>query len=854
MNSQQNLRHGCNRYHRWPHAPRLLALLLAFAASAAQAATITVNSLLDDVFPDATGAIFDVGGAPVTLAASKCTLRMAIASANLDVAVGGANGCVAGDSESGVSQANGYADQIVFTSGLAGTINVNVSKLMSEAPAVYRNNAGVPTPNATSALVVSRPLNISGNFVGTTPTPAVTLDGGLLANSSANARIMAISEGDSTSDMRVGIVALAFANARTVTNTGGCMFSRESLTMSYVTFTNCVSDGDVATGNGYGGALAMFTSRNTAVSTNPVPQARPSLTLNTVSFTNNKALRGTSTTGPSGGGAMALGFSSGYVGHIVMNTVTVNGNQADNYGGVVIRNAQSVSITNSDFTGNQAIGSRDPVNTALNSGFGGGMLIRSGNLVSIVNTRITNNSAGQGQGGLDVSSTPDFHASDLVVTGNSASSSVSGTYVSDGGIRLNSVSNVTGNRWNVSNNSVVGDPTAGGNFAGLNIQGSLGTVVLRDILVAGNTCTSAASCAAAFSNNASVDIKGYVSRNNVSTKVGTAWTGNSGIAVGNNTSFRLSDAEITGNITGDNEIVALRASFTDYTGNPPVARTTLPPLTNTILIENSSIYGNTARGSLMVYAATPGVYTLRNITVTGNTVSGGGGLNADLFAPFSAANAVQVSLQNSTISRNNSGNTTALGTSAYNGTSNGAANGKLVVESSILGRQAVGNTVAVINPFDPASISLSKTLVEDNANSLSPQCNTNGNLCNTNPLLDVLALNGGPTPTMRLLPGSPALNAGSNPANLTTDQRGAARVVGAAADMGAFESSPIVAGNCNLDMDGNNVLDGMKEGLVLLRAMLGFTGAATTAGTGITAAQWNTARPLINTNCGTAFP
>ena len=130
---------------------------------------------------------------------------------------------------------------------------------------------------------------------------------------------------------------------------------------------------------------------------------------------------------------------------------------------------------------------------------------------------------------------------------------------------------------------------------------------------------------------------------------------------------------------------------------------------------------------------------------------------------------------------------------------------------------------------------------------------TNGNLCNTNPLLDVLALNGGPTPTMRLLPGSPALNAGSNPANLTTDQRGAARVVGAAADMGAFESPPIVAGNCNLDMDGDNVLNGMKEGLVLLRAMLGFTGANTTTGTGITATQWANARPLINTNCGTNF-
>ena len=112
---------------------------------------------------------------------------------------------------------------------------------------------------------------------------------------------------------------------------------------------------------------------------------------------------------------------------------------------------------------------------------------------------------------------------------------------------------------------------------------------------------------------------------------------------------------------------------------------------------------------------------------------------------------------------------------------------------------------------------------------------------------------GPPLRAMRLLPGSPALNAGSNPASLTTDQRGAARVVGAAADMGAFESPPMAAGACNLDMDGDNALTATKEGLVLLRAMLGFTGANTTTGTGITATQWANARPLINTNCGTNF-
>jgi hypothetical protein len=55
-----------------------------------------------------------------------------------------------------------------------------------------------------------------------------------------------------------------------------------------------------------------------------------------------------------------------------------------------------------------------------------------------------------------------------------------------------------------------------------------------------------------------------------------------------------------------------------------------------------------------------------------------------------------------------------------------------------------------------------------------------------NPALGPLAFDGGTTRTHALLPGSPAIDGGSNPLNLTNDQRGPAfaRVVGGAADMG----------------------------------------------------------------------
>jgi F5/8 type C domain len=61
------------------------------------------------------------------------------------------------------------------------------------------------------------------------------------------------------------------------------------------------------------------------------------------------------------------------------------------------------------------------------------------------------------------------------------------------------------------------------------------------------------------------------------------------------------------------------------------------------------------------------------------------------------------------------------------------------------------------------------------------------------------------------------------------------------------------AGACNLDVDGDAQLTSTKEGLVLLRAMLGLNGTAVTSGTGISEAQWSAARPLINENCGTNF-
>ena len=64
----------------------------------------------------------------------------------------------------------------------------------------------------------------------------------------------------------------------------------------------------------------------------------------------------------------------------------------------------------------------------------------------------------------------------------------------------------------------------------------------------------------------------------------------------------------------------------------------------------------------------------------------------------------------------------------------------------------------------------------------------NGDIVGLDPKLGPLQDNGGPTPTMALLAGSPAIDTGANPLGLTADQRGfVPRTAGAGTDMGAVE-------------------------------------------------------------------
>jgi hypothetical protein len=86
--------------------------------------------------------------------------------------------------------------------------------------------------------------------------------------------------------------------------------------------------------------------------------------------------------------------------------------------------------------------------------------------------------------------------------------------------------------------------------------------------------------------------------------------------------------------------------------------------------------------------------------------------------------------------------------------------------------------------------------IADKGHNLSSDgtCNfTNvGSLNNLDPKLGPLADNGGPTLTMALLAGSPAIDAANSVAFPSNDQRGIPRPSGAAPDIGAYEYAPLL--------------------------------------------------------------
>jgi hypothetical protein len=170
---------------------------------------------------------------------------------------------------------------------------------------------------------------------------------------------------------------------------------------------------------------------------------------------------------------------------------------------------------------------------------------------------------------------------------------------------------------------------------------------------------------------------------------------------------------------------------------------------------------------------------LTNCTLSGNTANGldtAGGIDTS-----SANTDAETTLTNCTVADNT--NLKAAGPGGLFAGRNGTGQATITLLNTIVAENSgsqFGKSGASVGPG--TFTSLGHNLSSDASGRLAGP----GDLQNANPLLAPLGNYGGPTQTLALLPGSPAIDAGTAAGAPATDQRGFGRV--GTVDIGAFES------------------------------------------------------------------
>jgi hypothetical protein len=481
------------------------------------------------------------------------------------------------------------------------------------------------------------------------------------------------------------------------------------------------------------------------------------------------------------GGSAFPGTSSGMGGGIaftgsgvltISNTV-LSGNFAY-YGGGGISNAVgTVKLSGCTLSGNGDDG----------SGKAGGILNQG--MLSLVNSTLSGNTADRGAA-LYNSGTATLNSCTVsgsfadtgggiinsgMLTLNGSTIASNKCYVNGGALLNNGTATLT--QCTLSGNSAIdsnGNGTGGGVFSSGTLQmtdctlsrntaydgGGLansGTATLTGCAVFANLCErNGGGICNEFANN--LTITNSVVFGNTTQKFG------GGICNGGPSPLTLTGSAVSGNSA-------------PYGGGIFLGQTALLTLTNSTLSGNSAAWEG---GGL--YLAPNSSATLVNSTLSGDSVSGKG-LGGGIFTQGG------LSLTNSTLSGNYAyhfgGGVYSLGTTALNNT-------------LIASNKTAGFAPDILAP-STMPVSGSFNLIGDGEDLYGLSAGVNGNQIGTpqnpiNPLLTPLGSYGGPTQTLALLPGSPALGAGSALVSGLpgTDQRGAPRLRKGTIDIGAFES------------------------------------------------------------------
>jgi hypothetical protein len=467
--------------------------------------------------------------------------------------------------------------------------------------------------------------------------------------------------------------------------------------------------------------------------------------------------------------------------------LTITGGSADNGGG--IHSDGTLTVIDSTITSNLA-GSNSPVPTS-----GGG--IYNDGTMTIVSSTITGNSAFYG-GGIYNDGTMTILSS--TITGNSASVSVAAYRFSGFGGGVYNVGEL-----NVTDCTLTGnDASLGGAISNGDPYNGGGMMTLSSTTIANNS----ANWDGGVYNTGTATVTGCSITGNLASGLnGKVFSAGRGGGFGNRGNMSIANCMISDNSAASLYIGGASGGGIDNGG-------TLTMTDTTVASNSSAEWGGGIDNS--------GTVTATNCTIANNSAwQGGGGIH----------NTGTLGVTSSTISDNSGGLT---GGGIFNDSYGGGASA--VVSNSTIASNGAGTGGAIFNLSSPLMINnstiaynyggivtsggllLNNTIVALNTNvDIDAQAGSwftdgannligtrgSGGLVNgdngnqvgiANPGLGLLADNGGPTQTIALLSGSPAIDAGSNSLVVdTTDQRGFARIVGSSVDIGAYEVQSLVS-------------------------------------------------------------
>ncbi|GAB3708541.1 hypothetical protein GCM10027592_43820 [Spirosoma flavus] len=303
---------------------------------------------------------------------------------------------------------------------------------------------------------------------------------------------------------------------------------------------------------------------------------------------------------------------------------------------------------------------------------------------------------------------------------------------------------------------------SGGNYRIITIPGA-NTVSFDGFTIADGLDTDGAG----IYSNGILTLTNCVFRNNQTSTGNGAGVFNANQLTVNNCTFSNNHANGSGGggLTHFGSLLTVYNSiFTDNTASSLGGG--IKTLTGGVTISNS-LFINNRTGGGNAGISFSGNATVTNCTISGNSTSGtGGGIGC-------------VGGSQTLINTSITSNTGTIG-----GVQKDDAADLTLINCIVAGNIAPGNPQndGIAGTVNPASTN--NIIGTGGTGGLTD--GVNGNRIGVNALLAPLGNYGGPTQTHALLPGSPAINAGTSTGAPTTDQRGVARV--GATDIGSFES------------------------------------------------------------------